>query len=213
MTATITDVIINADGVYEGNLEEYFKILFGEASNAYAPYHNMRHMLHVVSECYDGARYYGFDKRVSRNLLIAALFHDFNHAGKMTGNDDLEVERAVRGLKKFLLPEDDPYMGIIQSHIRSTQFPHKTRNDDLDLAEQVLRDADMSQSLDSDDWIQQILFGLSVEMRMTPRALLNAQEGFLSGLRFASEWGNKKFSPLRDKRIHEILYLVVVLDD
>lgn len=212
MFAAITDVIINEAGRYEGNLEKYFKILFEKATNVRAPYHNMRHTLHVVSECYDGACYYGFDKRIFRNLLIAALFHDFNHAGQMTGNDDLEVERAIRGLRAHLFLEDDPYMECIQGYIRSTQFPHKRANNELALAEQVLRDADMSQSLDSDDWIQQILFGLSAEMRITPKDLLATQENFLSSIEFASEWGIKKFSPLRDKRILEIRELVMVLN-
>lgn len=209
MTA-ITGIITNAEGYYEGNLEGYFKILFEKASNVCAPYHNMRHTLYVVSECYDGARYYSLNKKDFRSLLIAALFHDFNHSGQSTGNDDLEVERAVRGMKKHLLTEDLWLLEDIEGNIRSTQFPHVAKNEDLPLSAAILRDADMSQSLDS-DWIQQVLFGLSAEMRMTPKALLNAQESFLSCLEFASEWGRKKFSSLRDKRILEVRELVRII--
>ena len=211
MSITITDVITNIEKRYWGNLEKYFKILFGKASNVHAPYHNMNHTLHVVSECYAGACYYVFDGVSFRNLLIAALFHDFNHSGQLTGNDDLEIERAIRGLRKHILPEDEPRLAIIEGLIRSTRFPHKAPNDELVLSEQVLRDADMSQSFGSNDWVQQILFGLSAEMRMTPKELLGTQESFLSGVEFASEWGRRKFSPLRDKRILEVRELVRII--
>jgi hypothetical protein len=65
----IIRMVKNVDGYYEGNLKKYFKLIM-KAPNAYAPYHNVRHMAHVFWESYDGALYMGLDKREMRNLLI-----------------------------------------------------------------------------------------------------------------------------------------------
>lgn len=212
MNATITDVIINEAGRYEGNLERYFRFIFEQSSNAKNAYHNMRHTLHVMMECYDGAIYYHLAPRQFRNLLIAALFHDHNHPGVLIGTDDLWVEVAVRGLRKLVLPEDKPFLEEIESTMRTTEFAggHVVHNKDLLLAHAILRDADMSQSLSS-EWIQQILFGLSAEMRVTPSAMLAMQGDFHRTLTFATEWGENKFGPLLEQKKAEISELVRIM--
>lgn len=207
---TITEVVINTDQRYEGNLREYFKILFTEPVNTVHPYHNIRHMLHVAWECYDGADFHQLNPREFRNLLIAALFHDFNHSGQMTGNDDLEIERALRALRKYILADDRSSLCVIEDLIKSTQFPHIVREDELSVSAKILRDSDMSQSF-STAWIQQIIFGLSKEMRVSPRKFLSEQVVFLSQIRFVSLWGKTRFEPLRRKRVKEVMDLLEIL--
>src|SRR5271168_1526660 len=59
-------------------------ILFYNSSNLNNPYHNFRHtLLHVLWLCEKACRYYQktLAPRQMRNLLIAALFHDFDHPG------------------------------------------------------------------------------------------------------------------------------------
>jgi hypothetical protein len=193
--ATIPDIITNKDGLYEGDLVSYYKALFFQAQNLRHPYHNLRHMLHVFWLCYEACVFYGdrLSKRQVRNLLIAALFHDFDHSG-MFGNDDLNIERAVRGLRKHLAHWEEFTVEDIIEIMRATEFPHKTPSGQLDLPAQILRDADVSQAL-SVAWLQQIVIGLASEWGKPPLEVLKAQRGFHRSLSFQTEWARSVFPP------------------
>ncbi len=208
----IPDIIENREGLYPGNLTHYFVAVFTKARNLTNPYHNFRHLFHVLWMCYDAARYYR--SQVSpleiRALLIASIFHDFDHSGRV-GQDDLEIERAIRGLIANLAPEDGALLPLIKRLIQATEYPYKVPSEELTLLEQILRDADMSQTF-SDVWIQQSLFGLSAELGMSPLQMLTTQEGFLLSLQFTTEWANKAITPLKIKRrIDEVRRLVALL--
>lgn len=196
--SSISDVIINKSGLYQGNLKYYFKIIFDNARNLSNPYHNFRHIFHVTWLCHSALEFYQesnkkINKIEARNLLIAAMFHDHNHPGR-TGNDDLNIDFAIRGLKENILPEDEASLKDIEHYIRCTEFPVRPEyaRETLSLPAQILCDADISQAL-SVAWIQQIVFGLADEMNMTPRKILELQEMFLGGLKFYSEWANHTF--------------------
>ena len=45
VTGDVPKIIGNEESLYEGDLNEYFRVLFFESSNIYNPYHNFRHML------------------------------------------------------------------------------------------------------------------------------------------------------------------------
>ena len=79
ISGDLPKVIGNEDNLYEGNLTYYFQVLFFRANNLYNPYHNFRHMTHVLWLCYKACEYYSRElpPRQMRALLIAALFHDF----------------------------------------------------------------------------------------------------------------------------------------
>ena len=47
MNSTILNIVNNREGLYEGDLKQYFKMVF-EAPNVFNPYHNFRHMLHMT---------------------------------------------------------------------------------------------------------------------------------------------------------------------
>ncbi len=160
-------------------------------------------MLHVMWESYDAAVYHCLDPYDTRNVLIAAIFHDFNHSGKMNGNDDLEIEASVRAMKKYLHSEDLGREKGIEGLIRATQFPYQDTSLELSLLKRIMRDADMSQSL-STAWIQQTLIGLPREMGLDIVEFLKTQESFLGNLKFYSEWGQKKFTPMIEPKITEV---------
>ena len=92
---SILDIILNKDGLYEGDLIYYFRIVFKFAQNLHNPYHNMRHMLHVMWLCYQACSFYKdeMSPRDMRVLLIAAIFHDFDHLG-IRGDDSKNIMRA-----------------------------------------------------------------------------------------------------------------------
>jgi 3'5'-cyclic nucleotide phosphodiesterase len=83
VTGDLPGIIGNDERLYEGDLTFYFQVLFFKSSNLYNPYHNLRHTLHVLWLSHKACRYYrsALSPRRMRNLLIAALFHDFDHPG------------------------------------------------------------------------------------------------------------------------------------
>jgi hypothetical protein len=95
--------------LYEGNLTFYFRTLFFKSSNIYNPYHNFRRMLHVLWLCDQACRYYQnrLTPRQMRNLLIAALFHDFDHPGHphpSEGDPDrINIPIAIAGLRRYVM--------------------------------------------------------------------------------------------------------------
>ena len=187
---------------------------FLNAQNLKYPYHNFRHMFHVLWLCYQACVFYRgiLPSRKMRNLLIAALFHDFDHSGLM-GNDDLNIERAIRGLKKFILEEDKEYIEEIIILVRATEFPYKVPSGTLSLAERIIRDADMSQAL-CEAWIQQIVFGLSAEWNKKPIEILEAQGAFHKNLEFHTEWAQQMFPQKAiDDKIAEAHDLLELLKD
>ena len=210
---SIPDIIRNEEGVYEGNLIHYFQILFNHAQNLERPYHNFRHMTHVLWLCHKASQFYmnELTQRQRRNLLIAAIFHDFDHSG-MFGNDDLNIERAIRALRKYLDPIDTPHVSHIESLMRGTEYPYAIALENLDLAGKILRDADMGQTL-SPAWIQQVVFGLAAEWGKKPIEILRLQEPFLRSMSFHTEWGQKMFPAAAiGQKIEEAQALLALLD-
>jgi len=209
---SVPAIVTNEEGLYEGDLVHYFQVFFREATNLRNPYHNFRHTCHVMWLCHKAARYYRdrLSPREIRSLLIAALFHDFDHTGKH-GPDSINIELALQALDRHLLPEDRN-QGI-ESLVSATEFPYTLGTDGLDLMARILRDADLGQAF-SVAWIQQVIFGLSTEWGKDPLDLLRLQEPFHRNLRFQTEWGSLTFPPaLVDAKVAEAQALLALLDD
>ena len=193
---TISGIILNQDNLYEGDLKEPFKNFVEHAANLYHPYHNFRHSTHILWLCYQASLFYKdqLSKREIRNLLIAALFHDFDHAGKVDVTDIENIENAIKGLEKHVSHEDVGHVGEISNLIRYTEFPHKNSGSEIPLSGQILRDADLSQVL-SNAWMQAILLGLGQERGKTFAEMLKGQVSFLENVTFATEWAQQAFPP------------------
>ena len=196
----VIQIITNADAKYPGDLKHYLKVIW-YSPNVNVPYHNLRHMLHVMWASYHGAEFYGkeIDARTLRNILIAALFHDYNHPGE-TGNDAKNIEVAIKGLKTFILHSDKPYLDEICYYIKATQFPHLKM--DLTLPAKIIRDVDVAYTL-SDAWIQTVSFGLSEEIGLSTEDMLKSQETFLKSLKFETDWGENEYRHKINMRIEE----------
>lgn len=194
----IVPIIRNDAGLYDGNLIHYFRVVFLKSQNIRNAYHNLRHMLHVLWLCNRAVLYYQktetpLTQDQVRVLFIAALFHDFDHSGQL-GEDDLNIERACRGLVKNILGRDADLLWEILECIRQTQYPHVRPSEHLTLSQQILRDADMSQAL-SVAWLQQVVVGLATEWSKSPVEVLRAQGGFHRSLSFSTAWANSMFPP------------------
>lgn len=188
---TLIDVIENKYDLYEGDLKYYYRIFWDHATNLELQYHNYRHTMHVLYQCYDGAHWHREDlnKSLIRCLLIAAIFHDFNHSGT-PGHDDLKVQIAIRELEKYILATDMPQIETIKRLINTTEYPNKSSADDL--LEGIIRDADASQAL-CGSWIQQVIFGLSSEWRCDRLQVFKMQEKFLGSIKWNTDWADMKF--------------------
>jgi hypothetical protein len=212
-TGSIARIANNDDCLYDGALRRYFKLVFA-APNIHHGYHGLRHMLHVTWVCYEACVYYEkvgkLDNRRRRNLLIAALFHDFEHAGKPV-DDSLNIRAAIEALKQFLLPEDKPFEMDIISILVVTQFPQLDFGEKLTLEQAIIRDADMSQVF-GPTWIGDIVAGLGNELGKSPKEMLEQQYKFLNGLKFHSEFGEVFFGDQAVKaKIAETRALIDIL--
>lgn len=207
------EIISNLDGLYEGNLVHYFQTIFFKATNVNLPYHNFHHMTHVFWLCHQACVYYEdtLSPREMRNLLIGALFHDFDHRGTF-GDDHLNAALAIQGLKKYILKEDLPYLDEIVAIIKATEVPYKTPSEALNLSQQIIRDADMSQALNV-AWLQQVIFGLASEWNKTPIEVLKEQIEFHKTIKFATVWAQKKWpQKVIDEKIDETTHLLKILE-
>ena len=193
VTGDLPKIIANQERIYEGNLTFYFRTLFFKSSNIHNPYHNFRHMLHVLWLCHQACRYYQnrLTPRQMRNLLIAALFHDFDHPGHPhPGENDpdrINIPIAIAGLRRYVMPADRAFLPQIEALIEATHYPYKIGSDKLDLLGQIIRDADLAQAL-SPAWIQQVVFGLAQEWEVSPLEVLKRQGSFLASLSFSTGW-------------------------
>ena len=198
VTGDLPRIIANEERLYEGELTLYFRILFFKSRNLHNPYHNFRHMLHVLWLCHKACRYYRnkLTPRQMRDLLIAALFHDFDHPGHPhPGEDDpdrINILIAIAGLRRHIMPADRPFLPEIETLIEATHYPYKIGSDKLDLLGQIIRDADLAEAL-SPAWIQQVVIGLAQEWEVQPLDVLRAQGAFLAGLPFHTRWARQLF--------------------
>lgn len=206
----IIQIIKNSNNRYDGDLVHYYKKLM-KASNVYTHYHNVRHMLHVLWEAYDGGVHMGLNRTDLRILLIAAMYHDFDHSGKKNpGGDRENIDRAIEALRRdILFPNDLQYIDKIESAIHMTEFPYVEETDDI--ISLILRDADMSQTF-SPVWIQSVLFGLGKELEMSYEEMLRMQIPFLQKQEFFTSWGKNKFEPLKSERISVVNQMIELID-
>ena len=207
----LVDAINNSEDLYTGDLRYYFKQLF-YSRGANNPYHNIRHSLDVFLKGYDAIKYYGnIPMDDARALLIACMLHDFNHSGR-AGNDDLNIELAIRGIDKILHDKDSWLRGTICDLIKQTEFGPEGHVDKRpDFYGKIMRDADLSQAC-STAWIRLVVFGLAKEMQLPPATMLRMQADFLSKVKFESEWGKEKFTLIIAEKIQEAKDLVAILD-
>ena len=196
----LPSIVGNDEHLYEGDLVYYLRVLFFNADNLTNPYHNFRHMTHVTWLCYQACRYYKkkLTPRQMRGLLIAALFHDFDHPGHPHQGekdpDRINIPIAIAALRQYALPQDRDLLPEIERSIEATHYPYKIPTEQLDLLGKIIRDADLAQAL-STAWIQQVVIGLAQEWRVTPLDVLRMQAGFLRALPFNTEWARRLFPP------------------
>lgn len=198
---TLIELINNEEGTYQGDLRHYYKVLW-KAGNIAHPYHNMRHMQHVMWHTHRAARVHTEITVLDiRLMLIAALFHDYNHRGTV-GNDAENIAIAIEAMKENLLEEDKQHADTIALYITATQFPHL--DGDFPIQALLLRDVDIASTL-NDVWMQMTIIDMGKEFGSTPEAMLKMQIPFLTiYLKFSTEWAEKEYRSKIEDRLVEV---------
>ena len=191
--------------VKEYNLEHYFRLIWN------CP--NVSVMILVHEAC----EYHEIDKVTTRLLLIAALFHDYDHTGIM-GDDSVNIKRAIKSLTLYIAEKDYKYFHEIQSYIRATEFPHQEMaHVDENLPLFIMRDADTAYTL-NERWIQSVI-GIGIEMGLgiadmpaLQEKMLRMQEPFMTKVvKFSTEWAKEKYKEILEQRLTEVRDMISVL--
>lgn len=169
-------------------LQKGFSWIMKNSTSNNLPYHNFNHLLTVVRYTHGACQFYELTEKEEKEMLLAALFHDVNHSGGKQ-NDEWNVRRAEETVTKFI----EEFCSDIDSDevcriIKATQYPYIIEPEDMDLKQQIIRDADLLQALEP-NWIQQIIMGLSEEMNIPMDAMITGQKSFLMNAQFNTNWG------------------------
>lgn len=180
--------IIHIIDEYE-SLRLGLKYIINNSKSNNAPYHNINHMLTVTRNVYDALDYlFMLEDERCEELLLAALFHDYNHSmGKE--KDDYNVTEAKKGLRDFLESENlEMDIEFMESILDATEYPYKISHHQLNFYQKLIRDCDLCQVFEY-DWLKQCVFGLSLEMGFTFKELLAGQKKFLQSITFLTDYG------------------------
>lgn len=184
----IMHMFVNLHCRYEGNLEDYVKLVYSEP-NIHPGHNGLQHVLHVTSVCYEACEYYNrldnITSREARNLLIAALFHGYAHLGQ-PGKDEVNIAAARATLDKHLLEHDREHLDEIVLIIKATQSPHSARGQSMTLLQAIIRDVDQTSEMAG---IGGIFNGFGSELDMTPIKILEQQLEFFQRFRYYSDFG------------------------
>lgn len=193
VTGNIPTVFGNPDGLYEGNLWYYFRVV-NQAPNARNPYHNARHVFHTMWLMYRACEFHRAElsKRRIRNALIGGAFHDHGHPGKGSVPDEQNIKLAQAGATTLIAPEDRLELPRIKRIIGASLFTKEGHRPAESLEEAIMQDADTAQALHP-AWYAMICHGLAVEFGLTPEEMLERQLTFLDNLHFTTKWAQETF--------------------
>lgn len=185
-------------------LEFYFHILLTENTGATNPYHNNYHILTVFTNCYRASKKERLEKKKTRLLLIAALFHDFNHsAGKFT--DDVNVKNSISSFWKYSVESEIDSEKIVEI-IKATQYPYVISENELFLEQKIIRDCDLMQWYEN-NYLQQVFYGLSQEMNLNFKTSPMLYVKFIEGMKPMTNYGKFMYEKYMQKRKNDLNFI------
>lgn len=181
------------------------------------PYHGIDHLFEVYNDCKTLIDFSQMDQfslnedseevNYETELLIAALFHDYNHSGgKLKDSENIEI--AIKGCKEFLDTIDyDLNFDVIESVIKATEYPSPLKGD-LTIEQKIIQDADMCYLL-NDIAIVKLYYGLREEFGVELDKFLENQLAFFETVKFNSRlysdiWDNT-YKNIRIEEVKELM--------
>lgn len=180
----------------------HFFNFFDNFNDSYvAPYHNSYHSYCMVNNCYEGAYHHGLQH--PRALIVAALFHDFDHSAGYQ-NDDVNISRALVGLSNAQRYASSNGTGLTTTEledainaIKVTRFPFTV--EPINTEQKIIRDADLMQIYEMNDVVLYKQFsGLKAEIEVREgRSLTDDEFGvgngaFLDQTSWFTSWAIEK---------------------
>ena len=184
------------------NLEDYFsKLLVWNTANK-APYHNLYHTLCVMKNCLKIVEYENIDTNI-RNLLVASLFHDFNHS-QGSAPDSWNVKKAIETFLEFSKETHVNNQKIVDI-IKATEYPYVIT--DLSIEQKIIRDADLLQIFE-DNYFKQNIVSLGAEMNKGLKESLEMSLKFYSNLNYYTMYGKKIHIENIDSILEDVKFML-----
>ena len=184
-------------------LNHYFSYFTEWNTSWLAPYHNGYHSLCMLLNCTEAAYHERLTGSETRALLVAALFHDFNHsAGKYPDQNniaqalvDLQKAHSLASHNLLALSKEEIELAI--RCIQVTKYPYEQRPEVL--VEKIIRDADLMQPYEENPGrlLQQYL-GLKHEIEVlhqrsyTDEEFAEGNDKFLGDVEWHTGWAIEK---------------------
>lgn len=169
---------------------EWF-VKFNPSNNL--PYHNKYHAECMVKNCYEGAQYYNLPWDTTRNLLLAAIYHDFGH----TGGEEPDSENIRRALHHGLFSIRKEVPKILIDCILCTEYPFTV--EPYTIEQRIIRDADLMQ-FRFGDWQEMLFTSLRKEIEVqygrsiSDEEMLKGMKDFwINKAKFHTDWGREIF--------------------
>lgn len=176
----------------ESVLRKAFKYVVEQNSSNRGPYHHLNHMMRVMGYANLGAQYHKLNSIDRLELLVACIFHDYNHSLGLY-SDSYNVSYAVKGVKTWYKHQEDVH-GLIDINkvveiIEATEYPYVIPSIELNLSQMIIRDSDLMSILDP-DWINCNILGLMTEMKIPDmKKFVEGTIEFHKKVEMNSEWG------------------------
>jgi hypothetical protein len=173
-------------------LRKAFKHITEQNSSNRGPYHHLNHMMRVMGYANLGAQYHKITGRKRLNLLVACIFHDYNHSLGLYA-DSYNVAYAIKGVKSWYKFNEDIQSEIdideVVEIISATEYPYVIPSEELTLSQMIIRDSDLMTILDP-DWINCNILGLMTEMKKPDlKEFVQGTIEFHKNAKMNSEWG------------------------
>jgi hypothetical protein len=191
-------------------LTDVYKYIMKNNNSYNLPYHNNFHLEHVSLFVIKGCEYFNIEKSYQKLMIVASLFHDFNHTGSGK-DDDVNILKAVEGFleynneyEKFI--EDE--VKFITELIKSTRYPYLKVCEDLNIYQQIIRDSDILQGPFCQNYLNGVVFAIAKEANIDLEKMLSGQKEFLKNTTFCTDWANELYKnvlPEVIKKIDEII--------
>lgn len=194
-------------------LQDTFVYVINNNKGDNNPYHNNNHLMFVFYFAMEMANYYKLDDFHKVHLGLVALFHDFNHNGKI-GNDDVNLKEAYLGFLDFYannlngidynVKMDDIDTDLFKEILSHTEFP--SRSEPKTIEDQIIMDSDMLVNYTS-SWFKDNLIGLSKEFGLSIKDQIPNQIKFIEELSFYTEYAQNLHKEKKDKLLDKLRQL------
>ena len=173
-------------------LPRAFRYIIDHNTSNDAPYHHLNHMLRVMTYCNEGCKFHKITGKLRKDLLVAALFHDFGHS-QGEKSDSENVKTAISAVREWYASNDLNHSSVnierVANIIAATEYPYVIPKEDLTLEQAIIRDADLMIALDS-DWMGNMIIGLATEMKVVNfKKMADGQHAFHSDIKMCSPFG------------------------